>query len=103
MVIASALSFLGMRGKGIFVREEVGLSVKGKGGFVCGKGFSYAEERTILSEGRGAVIPRRRKRCSQKKELCAQVKETLSVGKLTCVGRRILFRAQGGKFLCARK
>lgn len=43
MVIASALSFLGMRTKGIFVQEEVGLSVKGKGGirlrktiFLCG-------------------------------------------------------------------
>lgn len=72
MVIASALSFLRVKGKGIFVREEVGLSVKGKEGFVCGKGFSYAEARTILSEGRGAVIPRRRKRCSQKKgALCA--------------------------------
>ena len=61
-----------MRGKGIFVREEVGLSVKGKEGFVCGKGFSYAEARTILSEGRGGVVPRCRKRCSQKKgALCA--------------------------------
>lgn len=71
-MIASALSFLGMRGKGIFVQEEVGLSVKGKGGSVYGKEFSSAEARTILSEGRGGEVPRRRKRCSQKKEaLCA--------------------------------
>jgi hypothetical protein len=41
-----------MRGKGIFVYEEVGLSVKGKGSFVYGKEFSYVEARTILQDNR---------------------------------------------------
>lgn len=92
-----------MRGKGIFVREEVGLSVKGKGASSAEKDFPmrkqerfYPKGEELLSQGEGNAV-------RKKKELCAQVKETLSVGKLTCVGRRILFRAQSGKFLCARK
>lgn len=56
----------------------------------------YPKGEELLSQGEGNAV-------RKKKELCAQVKETLSVGKLTCVGRRILFRAQSGKFLCARK
>jgi len=83
------LSFLGMRGKGIFVREEVDLSVKGKGGFVCGKGFFLC--------GRKNDFIRRERSCRLKE------KEMLSVSKLTFVRRRKNFRAQGGKFLCVQK
>ncbi len=56
----------------------------------------YPKGEEAPSKGEGNAVRRKR-------ELCTQAKEMLSVGKLTCVGRRILFRGQGGKFLCARK
>lgn len=56
----------------------------------------YPKGEELSSQGEGNAVHR-------KWELCAQVKETLSVGKLTSVRRQKNFRAQGGKFLCARK
>ena len=56
----------------------------------------YLKGEELSSQGDGNAVRR-------KWELCTQVKETLSVGKLTCVGRRKNFCGQGGKFLCAQK
>ena len=56
----------------------------------------YPKGEELSSQGEGNAVHR-------EWELCAQVKEKLSVGKLTSVRRRKNFRAQGGKFPCGRK
>lgn len=60
------------------------------------QGRFYLRGEEVSSQGVGNAVRRKR-------ELCAQVKETLSVGKLTCMRMRKNFRTHGGKFLCARK
>lgn len=50
------------------------------------QGRFYPKEEEAPSQGEGNAVRRKRK-------LCAQAKETLSVGKLTCMRMRKNFRA----------
>ena len=56
----------------------------------------YPKGEELSSQGEGNAVRRKR-------ELCAQTKETLSVGKLTCVRRAENFYAHENKFPCGRK
>ncbi len=62
-----------MRGKGIFVREEVGLSVKGKGASSAEKDFPmrkqerfYPKGEELLSQGEGNAVRKKGALCAGK-------------------------------------